>query len=221
MSPPPSTCDIRMIGSGNAGFSAALSATQPNPTVHIMIIGKGQATLAGGNIYFTAGAFHTTHRGLSDLLPLVNNAPPELAGRIDIPTLSFSRQAYEVDGRFKFWGGLALRTEDGGKGLVQVFFNTAANALLTDPQTGTITGVEAVRVTSGITFTFGGLAVNPETAAMVSGTTGAEVPGLYCVGEMLGGIFYDNYPGGSGLTSGTVFGRWAGRTAAEGVAYEE
>ena len=47
----------------------------------------------------------------------------------------------------------------------------------------------AVRVTSGITITFGGLAVNPETAAVVSETTGAEVPGSYCVGEMLGGIF--------------------------------
>lgn len=57
--------------------------------------------------------------------------------------------------------------------------------------------------------------MNPETAAVTSETTGDEVPGLYCVGEMLGGIFYDNYPGGSGLTSGTVFGRRAGRAAAE------
>ncbi|KAJ5508266.1 hypothetical protein N7527_010409 [Penicillium freii] len=73
----------------------------------------------------------------------------------------------------------------------------------------------AVKVTAGITFTFGGLAVNPETAAVISETTNDEVPGLYCVGEMLGGIFYDNYPGGSGLTSGTVFGRRAGRAAAE------
>ncbi|CAG8156785.1 unnamed protein product [Penicillium nalgiovense] len=73
----------------------------------------------------------------------------------------------------------------------------------------------AVKVTAGITFTFGGLAVNPETAAVISETTSDEVPGLYCVGEMLGGIFYDNYPGGSGLTSGAVFGCRAGRAAAE------
>jgi FAD binding domain len=78
----------------------------------------------------------------------------------------------------------------------------------------------AVRVTSGITFTFGGLAVNPETAGVVSETTGVEVPGLYCAGEMLGGIFHENYPGGSGLTSGTVFGRRAGRAAAEYVGTE-
>ncbi|KAB8077202.1 succinate dehydrogenase/fumarate reductase flavo protein [Aspergillus leporis] len=73
----------------------------------------------------------------------------------------------------------------------------------------------AVKVSAGITFTFGGLAVNPETAAVVSSTTDREVPGLYCVGEMLGGLFYDNYPGGSGLTSGAVFGRRAGRAAAK------
>ena len=31
---------------------------------------------------------------------------------------------------------------------------------------------------------------------------------------MLGGLFYSNYPGGSGLTSGAVFGRRAGKAAA-------
>lgn len=75
----------------------------------------------------------------------------------------------------------------------------------------------AVKVTAGITFTFGGLAVNPETAAVISEMTGKEIGGLYCVGEMLGGLFHDNYPGGSGLTSGAVFGRRAGRAAAESV----
>ncbi|PNS17051.1 hypothetical protein CAC42_5015 [Sphaceloma murrayae] len=71
----------------------------------------------------------------------------------------------------------------------------------------------AVKVTGGITFTFGGLAVNPETTAVVSMTTHREIPGLFCVGEMLGGLFYSNYPGGSGLTSGAVFGRRAGIAA--------
>lgn len=508
MSPPPSSCAILIIGSGNAGFSAALSAAQTNPHAKVIIIDKCPSTWAGGNTHFTAGAFRTVHNGLPDLLPLVNNIDAEKASRIDIPIysekdfthdlhrmtsgrtdptlsrilvkdsrtaigwltengvrfqLSFNRQAYEVDGRIKFWGGLALKTQDGGKGLVEdhvqaakrhgveVFFDTAATKLLTNPQSGAISGVEvvysgasspqqkaihtsavilaaggfeanpqlraqylgpgwdaahvrgtpyntgemlqiarrdvaakaagnwsgchsvawdadaplhngdrgvwneftksgyplgimvnrdedrfvdegadmrnytyamigrmilqqpgqiafqvwdsrtipwlreeeyrpsvtrhltgqtleeladrcveaglgnkgkflrtiaeyngsvrggkwdptvkdglrthelaipksnwalqvdrppflAVKVTSGITFTFGGLAVNPETAGVVSETTGVEVPGLYCAGEMLGGIFHENYPGGSGLTSGTVFGRRAGRAAAE------
>ena len=73
----------------------------------------------------------------------------------------------------------------------------------------------AVKVTGGITFTFGGLAVNPTTAAVISSDTDSEVPGLFCVGEMLGGLFYGNYPGGSGLISGAVFGRRAGTAAAK------
>lgn len=32
--------------------------------------------------------------------------------------LSLHRQAYKVDGRHKFWGGMVLATVDGGKGLV-------------------------------------------------------------------------------------------------------
>ncbi|KGO63921.1 hypothetical protein PITC_055000 [Penicillium italicum] len=514
MMPLPQKTNILVIGSGNAGLSAALSAAQTNPTLRITVIDKSPVSWAGGNSYFTAGAFRTVHDGLHDLLPLVNNTDATQASHIDIPTyteqdfntdlqrmtgnrtdpalsatlvrdsraavgwlaangirfqLSFNRQAYEVNGRIKFWGGLALKTQDGGKSLIEdelravknagvdVFFDTAATALVSDPTSGAVIGVEvvnsdssagtqnkltiavgavilaaggfeanpqlraqwlgpgwdsarvrgtpyntgemlwiaqrdvsaktagdwsgchsvardadapldsgnrersndftksgyplgimvnrdgerfvdegfdmrnytyaiigrrvlqqpgqvafqvwdartvewlhkeeyrvevvrriegasleelaekcagvglvgpghfvesvkeynasveggdgqkrwdpsvkdglatkglavaksnwalpidkppflAVKVTAGITFTFGGLAVNPETAAVMSETTNCEVPGLYCVGEMLGGIFYDNYPGGSGLTSGTVFGRRAGRAAAE------
>lgn len=72
----------------------------------------------------------------------------------------------------------------------------------------------AVKVCCGVTFTFGGLEVNPNTTAVISNSN-KEVKGLFCVGEMLGGLFYGNYPGGSGLTSGTVFGRRAGVAAAE------
>ena len=71
---------------------------------------------------------------------------------------------------------------------------------------------EAYGVTCGITFTFGGLAVDEE--ARVLGEDGAPMPGLFAAGELVGGLFYFNYPGGSGLTSGAVFGRVAGRNAA-------
>jgi tricarballylate dehydrogenase len=40
------------------------------------------------------------------------------------------------------------------------------------------------------------------------------IPGLYTAGEMVGGLFYFNYPAGTGLVSGTVFGRIAGLGAA-------
>lgn len=70
---------------------------------------------------------------------------------------------------------------------------------------------EAYAVTCGITFTFGGVRIG--TDAQVIDAEGAPIPGLYACGELVGGIFYFNYPGGSGLTNGAVFGRIAGRSA--------
>ena len=71
---------------------------------------------------------------------------------------------------------------------------------------------EAYGVTCGITFTFGGLAVDRE--ARVLGEDGAPMPGLFAAGELVGGLFYFNYPGGAGLTAGAVFGRVAGANSA-------
>ena len=70
----------------------------------------------------------------------------------------------------------------------------------------------AYAVTCGITFTFGGLKI--DTGARVIHTQGRPIPGLFAAGELVGGLFYENYPGGSGLTAGAVFGRLAGYGAA-------
>ncbi|KAK3706127.1 hypothetical protein LTR37_012954 [Vermiconidia calcicola] len=511
---PPSSCDVLVVGGGNAGFSAAVSAAETGAK-HVVIIDKCPEDWAGGNSYFTAGAMRTVHAGLDDLLPVVNNVDSELAAKTDLDPytnedfradmdriclgrsdprlskilidesneaikwlarngirfqLSFNRQSFFVEGRYKFWGGLHLKTQDGGKGLIEdhkqaaqrhgieVFFSTPATKLHKDPASGAVNAVSiehnnqittikakavilaaggfesnprmrsqylgpgwdlayvrgtpyntgdllemaqrdvsakqaghwsgchctcwdanappdtgdrkvsneftksgyplgvminssgdrfvdegidyrnytyaifgrailsqpggiafqvwdsrtipwlrseeyrdevvkkiegnsieelaencakngllnktkfietlqsfneavhthisenpdqkwdpavkdgmstqsstaklplpksnwalpidkppflAVKVTGGVTFTFGGLAVNPESTAVISATTQREVPGLFCVGEMLGGLFYGNYPGGSGLTSGAVFGRRAGAAAAK------
>lgn len=514
MAPPYST-DVLVVGGGNAGFSAAISAKESGAK-SVTLIDACPEEWAGGNSYFTAGAFRTVHNGLQDLLPIVNNVDAAKAKKIDMQPytaddfghdikricdgrshpalssilindsndavkwlakkgvrfqLSFNRQAYEIDGRFKFWGGMALKTEDGGKGLIEdhrriaksmginVIFSTTAKklntrgkgirsvtvvdsngaeheiqagavilaaggfeanprmraqflgpgwdyakvrgtpynqgaclemamrdvsaqqagnwsgchsvawdanapadtgdrlisneftksgyplglmlntrgerfvdegvdmrnytyaifgrAILAQPKhtafqvwdsrtiswlreeeyrdgvvekftSPTLEGLAAklaqnglddpakfvetvttyndavaafsrenpnakwdpavkdglstqsstkrlplaksnwalpltqgpfmaIRVTCGVTFTFGGLAVNPQTAGVIASTTKSAVPGLYCCGEMLGGLFYGNYPGGSGLTSGAVFGRRAGRAAAADV----
>ncbi|KAF7346164.1 FAD/NAD(P)-binding domain-containing protein [Mycena sanguinolenta] len=76
----------------------------------------------------------------------------------------------------------------------------------------------AVKVACGITFTFGGLAIDPETAGVISEKESKVIPGLFCTGEMVG-LFHKNYPGGSGLTAGAVFGRKAGQAAAKLVVH--
>ena len=70
---------------------------------------------------------------------------------------------------------------------------------------------EAFAVTCGVTFTFGGLKI--DRAARVIDADGAAIPGLYAAGELVGGLFYNNYPGGSGLMAGAVFGKIAGESA--------
>jgi len=67
-------------------------------------------------------------------------------------------------------------------------------------------------VTCGITFTFGGLKINGR--GQVLDCEGVPIPGLYAAGELVGGLFYYNYPGGSGLMAGAVFGKIAGESAA-------
>jgi tricarballylate dehydrogenase len=71
---------------------------------------------------------------------------------------------------------------------------------------------EAYGVTCGVTFSFGGVKISRE--GEVEDTAGKPIPGLYAAGELVGGIFYHNYPGGTGLTSGAVFGRLSGTSAA-------
>ncbi len=70
----------------------------------------------------------------------------------------------------------------------------------------------AYEVACGITCTYGGVAVTPD--AQVVSEEGPPMPGLYAAGEMVGGLYFGKYPGGAGLTAGSVFGRRAGRHAA-------
>ena len=73
-----------------------------------------------------------------------------------------------------------------------------------------------VAVTTGLTFTFGGLKINPKTAQVLD-TDDLPIQGLYATGELVGGLFFHNYAGGTGLMSGAVFGRTAGENAAQQV----
>ena len=72
---------------------------------------------------------------------------------------------------------------------------------------------EAYSVGCGITFTFGGLKIDPETHVL--DIEDQPIPGLFAAGELVGGLYYFNYPGSTGLMAGAVFGRIAGRQAAK------
>ena len=50
--------------------------------------------------------------------------------------------------------------------------------------------------------------------ARVLDTEDAVIPGLFATG----GLFYHNYPGGTGPTAGSVFGELAGEPAAQHAA---
>lgn len=229
----PSDCDVLVAGGGNAGFSAAVSAAQSGAK-KVVLIEKSPEHWAGGNSYFTAGAFRTVHDGPKDLLPIVNNVDRETAELIDMEPytphdfstdlsritasrtdpdlskalvhdsnstvkwlarngvrfqLSFNRQAYKVDGRYKFWGGLSLKTDDGGKGLIDdhlaaarrhgvtVVYSTPLTGLVTDPQTGAVTAAAVVEQsgkktlikTKAVILAAGGFEANPRMRAQYLG----------------------------------------------------
>jgi tricarballylate dehydrogenase len=151
--------DVIVVGAGNAGFCAAHAAAEAGASV--LVLEKAPEAEAGGNSFYTAGAFRVAHGGLAALAELVDDderldatelepyRPDEFradleritGGRTDpamadqlvreseaLPAwlaghgirwrLMYERQAYERDGRWTFWGGLALGTVDGGKGLI-------------------------------------------------------------------------------------------------------
>jgi precorrin 3B synthase CobZ len=242
--------DVLVVGGGNAGFSAAISAAQAGAR-RVVLVEKAPKEWAGGNSYFTAGAFRTVHDGIQDLLPMVNNVDDDTAKLIDMEPytkadfskdmhrvcsgrsdaaltrilvdesndavkwlakngirfqLSFNRQAYKVNGRFKFWGGMALMTENGGKGLiadhqacaqrhqVEVYYSTPAKRLVTS-SVGAVTGVvvecdgvDTLIATRAVVLAAGGFEANPRMRSQYLGPNWdvARVRGTpFNTGEML------------------------------------
>ncbi len=134
------------------------------------------------------------------------NTLEELADKLDgvdragfLATVKEFNQAVMAEQPFN----LTIKDGRGTRGLALPKSNWA-NPLDTPP-------FEAYAITCGVTFTFGGLKITLE--GQVEDTAGAPIAGLYAAGELVGGLFYHNYPGGTGLTSGSVFGKLAGDSA--------
>src|ERR671913_574415 len=71
--------DVVIVGGGNAAFSAAHAAREK--VERVLILEKAPKEWAGGNSYFTAGAYRTTFEGLEDIEPLLDNADEALLER--------------------------------------------------------------------------------------------------------------------------------------------
>ncbi len=71
----------------------------------------------------------------------------------------------------------------------------------------------AIQIAPGIHHTMGGLKIN--TDCQVLDTQGAAIPGLFAAGEVTGGVHGGNRIGGNAVCDFVVFGRVAGRGAAQ------
>jgi len=132
---------------------------------------------------------------------------PELAAKLDgVDAAAFLQTIEEYNAAVQHDVPFNPNVKDGrGTSGLAVKKSNWANTLDSPP-------FEAYAVTCGVTFTFGGLRIDSQ--ARVIDTEGEPLAGLFAAGELVGGIFYFNYPGGTGLTNGSVFGRIAGTEAA-------
>ena len=169
----------------------------------------GRAILAQpdsiGYQIFDTKTHHLLEERYSTGTPVVASTIEELARGISVPADALAQtvdafNAAVQPGRFDPGG----KDGKGTKGIEPPKSNWAL-PLDAPPYT-------AYPVTCGITFTFGGVQIDGQ--ARVIDTRGNPIPGLYATGEITGGFFYHNYPGGTGLMRGAVFGRIAGASAA-------
>jgi len=193
------SCDVLVVGGGNAALTAALAAREQGAAV--VVLERAPVEERGGNSRFTAGAMRVVYNGLDDLVKLMpdltdeekrtsdfgvytsdqyfddlarvtqDRANPDMAELLitrSFDTLlwlrgkgirfmpMYGRQAFKVDGKMKFWGGLTVEAYGGGPGLiemlhksaekngVQVLYGARAQALVADES-----GVRGVRVRQG------------------------------------------------------------------------
>ncbi len=71
----------------------------------------------------------------------------------------------------------------------------------------------SVEIEPGVHYTMGGIAINGKTQALAKG--GKPILGLYAAGEVTGGVHGANRLGGNSTIETVVFGRIAGREAAQ------
>jgi tricarballylate dehydrogenase len=130
-----------------------------------------------------------------EMAPVEAESLQSLAGKLDIDAEDFLATVQEYNASIRDGKCLSLSPPK----------TNFAQPIATPP-------FYAYKVTGGFTFTFGGVRTNGR--AEVLDDNAKAIPGLYAAGEMVTGIFYGNYAGGSSLPRCVVFGRIAGEQAA-------
>ncbi len=132
----------------------------------------------------------------------------KLAEELDLPVANFVKTVREFNAAVQPGKYDPNRHQLDGKGTAGIYPPKSNYALTIDKPP-----FEAWPTRCGITFTFGGLKIEPKTG-QVQHVAGRPIPGLYAAGEMVGGLFIGAYASGSGMMSGATFGRLAGTAAA-------
>ncbi|TDF82606.1 FAD-dependent tricarballylate dehydrogenase TcuA [Pseudomonas sp. H9] len=159
------TYDVIVLGSGNAGLCAALSAHEHG--ARVALLERAPQAQRGGNSAHTGGAFRVAYRGVDDLRQLMPDlldseientdfgsyteddffgelaamsqyrADPQVLDTVVTHSLDtlcwmtgkgvrfipiYGRQAFKVEGKHRFWGGLTIEVSGGGLGLVDSLF---------------------------------------------------------------------------------------------------
>lgn len=128
----------------------------------------------------------------------------KLAEELGLPIANFVKTVREFNAAVQPGKYDPNRYQLDGKGTAGIYPPKSNYALEIDKPP-----FEAWPVRCGITFTFGGLQIEPQTG-QVQHVAGRPIPGLYAAGEMVGGLFIGAYASGSGMMSGATFGRLAG-----------
>ena len=154
---------------------------------------------------FDQKTIHLLEERYSTGTPIVAETIGELAQKLSIPAEALERTVAEFNAAVQ--PGEFNPAKKDGKGTRGLDLPKSNWALSIDSPPYTV-----YPATCGITFTFGGVKI--DTEARVRDTEDVPIPGLYATGEITGDFFYHNYPGGTGLVRGAVFGAIGGANAA-------
>lgn len=154
---------------------------------------------------FDKKTVHLLEERYSTGIPITANRIEDLARELSIPSNELVQTVERYNAAVS--AGTFDPSSKDGKGTAGIEPPKSNWALTIDTPPYTV-----YPVACGITFTYGGVQIDKES--QVIDTEDNPIPGLFATGEITGDFFYHNYPGGSGLMRGAVFGRIAGRNAA-------